>query len=414
MKRALFCWEVGEGSGHVVPYLSLIEALHGRGWEVAVAVRNTAEVGSRVQATGAMLLQAPVCLSIFPEMDVHSFNSTELLLQHGYGYEPMFDGMFSAWLSLMRLWKPDLVIGSHAPTAHLASQCLSIPDVAIGSGFNCPVPAGPAPLLRPWQPGIEQRIAANEDRVRQIVNSVLSRHGFARRQFAMDMYSDVPALLCTLPELDHFGVHRGADALYLGALPSASPATADVGPTLCKGADIFVYVRHSGSIEAMLAALAKRSEFSLVYMPDLTPVQTSKLESKYGSTITFAKNAVDIRQTLGNAKLVITNAGHSLTMQTLLAGKPMLLLPTHWEQSVVANLAVKTGAAIEVLPTAQHPKFNRRIDELLQAASYREAAEAFAKRHQPLSGAAGIEKALHACEQRAEPQLNRTRLTIVG
>jgi len=197
-------------------------------------------------------------------------------------------------------------------------------------------------------------------------------------------------------------------------LPSASPATADVGPTLCKGADIFVYVRHSGSIEAMLAALAKRSEFSLAYMPDLMPAQITRLEAKYGSKIVFAKKAVDILQILQHAKLLITNAGHSLTMQTLLAGKPLLLLPTHWEQSAVANMAVKTGAAIAVLPSEQHPKFHRRIDELLQEPTYREAAEAFAKRYQHLSGAAALEKALVACAQRAEPQLNRTRLTIVG
>ncbi|MEO8385208.1 MAG: nucleotide disphospho-sugar-binding domain-containing protein [Betaproteobacteria bacterium] len=414
MKRALFCWEVGEGSGHVVPYLSLIEALRDRGWEVAVAARNTAEVGARVQASGAMLLQAPVCLSIFPEMDASSFNTTELLLQHGYGYEPMLDGQFSAWLSLMRVWKPDLVIGSHAPTAHLASQCLSIPDIAIGSGFNCPISAGPAPLLRQWQPGIEQRIAANEDRVRQIINSVLSWHGFARRQFAMDMYSGVPALLCTLPELDHFGVHRDADALYLGALPSAASVGKDNGPPSNRRAEIFVYLRYSRGIDGLLAALAKRSQSSLVYMPDVTPAQLDTFESKYGAALTFARKAVDIGEVLAHAMLLITNAGHSLTMQSLLAGKPLMLLPIHWEQSVVAELAVKTGAAISVSSSDPHPKFHRRIEELLQDPSYGEAAKEFAKRYQHLSCAVALEKALYSCEQRAEQQFNRTKLTVVG
>ena len=195
MKRVLFCWEIGEGGGHVVPYLSLIEALRDRGWEVAVVARNTAEVGARVQACGATLFQAPVCLSIFPEMDANSFNSTELLLQHGYGYEPVLDGIFSSWLALMRSWQPDLVLGSNAPTAHLAAQCLSIPDVVIGTGQTCPIAASPAPLTRPWQPGIERRIAANEDRVRQTINAVMLKHGFARRQSAQIHGQTRPKLL---------------------------------------------------------------------------------------------------------------------------------------------------------------------------------------------------------------------------
>ena len=414
MKRVLFCWEIGEGSGHVVPYLSLIGALRDRGWEVAVVARNTAEVGVRVQACGATLFQAPVCLSIFPEMDANSFNSTELLLQHGYGYEPMLDGIFSSWLSLMRSWQPDLVLGSNAPTAHLAAQCLCIPDIAIGSGFDCPIAASPAPLLRPWQPGIEQRIASNEDRVRQIVNTVLLKHGFARRQFPMDMYSAVPALLCTLPEIDHFGVHREADVQYIGRLPTA-PCNPIQKQIASSGRhDIFVYLRYSQTIDGLLSVLARRSSSTLVYMPNLLPAQLAKLEAEYGPTLVFAAQAVDLGQILPSLKLIISNAGHGLTLECLLAGKPLLLLPTHWEQSVVANLAVKVGAAIAVLLTEQHPKFHRRIDEMLQNPAYRIAAEQLAERYQHLSGADALEKAVQTCQYLAELKHYRSNLASVG
>lgn len=414
MKRVLFCWEIGEGSGHVVPYLSLIEALRYRGWEVAVVARNTAEVGARVQACGATLFQAPVCLSIFPEMDVNSFNSTELLLQHGYGHEPIFDGMFSSWLSLMQTWQPTLVIGSNAPTAHLAAQCLAVADMAIGNGQTCPIAANPAPLTRPWQPGIEQRIAANEDRVRQTVNAVLQKHKFARRQFPMDMYSAVPALLCTLPELDHFGAQRSAEASYLGRFPSAVSERDAQQSAPAGNFDIFVYLRYTKAIDGLLNALAKRTTQSLVYLPNLTPGERVKLETQHGSSLVFAAHALDLNKVLPSVKLVISNAGHGLTLQGLLVGKPLLLLPTHWEQSVVANHAVKIGAAAVISLSEQHPKFHRRIDEMLQNVFYREAAESFANRHKKLSATDALEQALAACERRADILEQRTKLMSVG
>jgi UDP:flavonoid glycosyltransferase YjiC (YdhE family) len=414
MKRVLFCWEIGESSGHVVPYLSLIAALRQRGWEVAVVARNTAEVGARVRACGATLFQAPVCLSIFPGMDADSFNSTELLLQHGYGHEPIFDGMFSSWLSLLQTWQPDLVIGSNAPTAHLAAQCLGVPDVAIGTGQTCPIAANPAPLTRPWQPGIEQRIAANEDRVRQTVNAVLQKHKFARRQFPMDMYSAVPTLLGTLPELDHFGAQRGAEPSYLGRFPSVVSERDSQQSAPTGNFDIFVYLRYTKAIDGLLNALAKRSTQSLVYMPNLTPGVRVKLETQHGSSLIFASHALDLNKVLPSVKLVISNAGHGLTLQCLLAGKPLMLLPTHWEQSVVADHAVKTGAASVVSPSERHPKFHRRIDDMLQNATYREAAESFAARYEKLSATDALERALVACERRADASHQRTKLVSVG
>ena len=414
MKRVLFCWEIGESSGHVVPYLSLIETLHQRGWEVAVVARNTAEVGARVQACGATLFQAPVCLSIFPEMDANSFNSTELLLQHGYGDESIFDGMFSSWLSLMQTWQPDLVIGSNAPTAHLAAQCRGVPDVAIGTGQTCPIAANPAPLTRPWQPGIEQRIAANEDRVRQTVNAVLQKHKFARRQFPMDMYCAVPTLLCTLPELDHFGAQRDAASRYLGRFPSAASEQDAQQSAAVGNVDIFVYLRYTKAVDALLSALAKRTTPSLVYMPNLMPGERVKLATQHGSSLVFASHALDLNKVLPSVKLVISNAGHGLTLQCLLAGKPLLLLPTHWEQSVVADHAAKTGAAVVVSLSEQHPKFRRRIDDMLQSAACREAAESFAARYEKLSATDALAQALATCERRADVSHQRTKLLSVG
>ena len=50
MSRILFAWEIGDHSGHVVPYLPLLRRYREAGHEVVVAARDTGEVGERVAA----------------------------------------------------------------------------------------------------------------------------------------------------------------------------------------------------------------------------------------------------------------------------------------------------------------------------------------------------------------------------
>jgi UDP:flavonoid glycosyltransferase YjiC (YdhE family) len=101
-------------------------------------------------------------------------------------------------------------------------------------------------------------------------------------------------------------------------------------------------------------------------------------------------------------------------LQCLLSGRPLLLLPTHFEQSIVAANAARFGAAVAVLPSEQHPKFQRRIENLLHTPSYREAAQRFADRYQQMSAEASLERALATCETRADLSRQRTKLVSVG
>ncbi len=397
-KRALLCWELGEGTGHVYPYLSLLRELKSRGWDVAVAAKNTAEVSPGTRAVGATMFQAPVCIATFSGLDPHSFSYTEILLHYGYGHVPVLNGLFSAWRGLLESWRPDLVIGSAAPTAHLAAQSLDIADVAIGSGFNCPPPAPSSPLLRPWCAGVEQRISASETLALQTINTVLHDHHSPRREFATDMYRDLPTILCTFAELDHFESRaQGAD--YFGMLPDWRTAQEDSDPDAQSGSagpfDIFVYTRNNSDTAPLVAALAKRSERSLVYCPNLSEADRQRLGS---DKVTFASSAVDVPRLLNQLKLVVSYAGHNLAAETLLAGKPMLLMPMHLEQSLVAANVVRLGAGRAIEATDRYPKFSRYLDDLVGNPGYAAAAKKFAARYQSATPIAALQRAVHQCE----------------
>jgi len=178
-------------------------------------------------------------------------------------------------------------------------------------------------------------------------------------------------------------------------------ATKAITNAVANPAEIFVYLRYEPRVEPLLAALAKRGASTIVFMPNLTQAQYAKLTALYPPTITVVMHAVDIDAVLRGAKLVISNAGHNITLQTLLAGCPLLLLPTHWEQHTVAQLAAKTGAAINISVHEHNPKFKRFLDELLDNSVYKTAAVTFAARHAGMTAEMALQQAIVECERLA-------------
>ena len=65
----------------------------------------------------------------------------------------------------------------------------------------------------------------------------------------------------------------------------------------------------------------------------------------------------------------------------MLAGKPLLLLPTHLEQYLVARRVVDMGAGAVVSPEAPVGDLVPLIAELLSNPGYRQNAQAFAAKY---------------------------------
>jgi hypothetical protein len=85
--RVIFCNELGEGTGHFAPYLSLLDALAQRGWQVSIAARNPAEAAPASHQRGFTLFQAPISTTAFAGLDSASFSYTEILHHFGYAHE---------------------------------------------------------------------------------------------------------------------------------------------------------------------------------------------------------------------------------------------------------------------------------------------------------------------------------------
>ncbi len=236
-RRALFCWEIGEGSGHVGPYLSLLGALAARDWEVWLALRNTSAADAATRARWPVF-QAPVCLNEFSGISSQPANHTELFLGFGFAHADTLAGLAQGWRALFDAWRPDLVIANNSPVALLAAHGRRVPAIRVGTGFECPPGGSRPPLLVPWHAELEPRLERAEALALRNANSVLREMGATALESLSTALHDVPTLLATVPAFDEFPKRTGKFE-YVG--PFADDPAGRVRPA--QAVEVFAYLR---------------------------------------------------------------------------------------------------------------------------------------------------------------------------
>jgi hypothetical protein len=89
-----------------------------------------------------------------------------------------------------------------------------------------------------------------------------------------------------------------------------------------------------------------------------------------------------------------------MTAQALLAGKPLLLLPTQVEQMLIARRVERIGAGVAVAPVSPTSDFALPLAILAEGKGHAESARAFAARYARLDRAAVLAGIADRCEQR--------------
>jgi UDP:flavonoid glycosyltransferase YjiC (YdhE family) len=106
-----------------------------------------------------------------------------------------------------------------------------------------------------------------------------------------------------------------------------------------------------------------------------------------------------LRQLLHNGTLAVTHAGHGTTLDCLLAGVPMMMLPMHMEQLMVTQRVAATGAGLGVLPSHVESEFAQVLGELTRNPRYKESATAVAARYRDISPSRALEEIVRVIEQ---------------
>ena len=374
MSNLLYAWEFGAGLGHIGAFLPLARALRQRGHEVHWAVAQTTPAARLLAGDGYTWLQAPACAEIAREGPPLSYS--DILLRFGYGSSDSLLGLVVAWRELMRLTGAEAVMADHAPTAILAARTLGIPVMLFSSGFCVPPRQIPLPNMRPWQALAPDRLLALDDSALHSINAVLGHYGKLPMEAVARLFDVAEDTLIGFPELDHYA-GRGP-ARYWGNLPDAGVGIAPAWPAL-PGKRIFCYLRaETPHHEAALAALHGLGLPTMVFFPD---APASLIERHAAPHLVFSAQPFDLALAARDAHAAVTYASLSTTSRFLLAGKPLLLLPGHLEQFLLARRVEEMGAGLLMNPEQAPSDLQMKLERVLFDAELSANAQAFATKY---------------------------------
>jgi hypothetical protein len=393
VSRILYAWEIGAGYGHVGAFLPLALELRKRGHDVVFAGRDLQLATTFLGPHGFRVLQAPVWLHDSSGLPP-AVSYAELLFRFGFLDEHALMGMVRGWLTLFKLIGPDLVLVDHGPTALLAARSGPSPRALFGTGFYSPPRLQPLPSFRPWLNVPTERLLESERRVLEVINRVVDHLGGEPLSVLADLFRADEDFLCTFPELDHYP-SRGP-AHYWGptfARHEGAPPEWPSGP----GARILAYVLPTyRGFEPVLQSLADLPYRVLLHAPGMD-AGAPRPRSRHGN-VAFCPGLVQIVQAIRECDLIICHAGHGTVALSLLAGRPLVLLPIYIEQLLTSRNVVKYGAGIMVNPDSRDPRYRRLLQEAIQEVGHAERARRFAREHADFSPDNQLQALVSRCE----------------
>jgi UDP:flavonoid glycosyltransferase YjiC (YdhE family) len=396
LARITFAWELGGAYGHLGHMLPVARELRARGHDISFVIRELTEAERLLGPEGWRWYQAPLWMGRvlgLPDLVSHA----EMLMRYGFLNPTALVGVCRAWHNLYELLAPDLVVFDYAPTALLAARGQPFAQAQMATGFYVPPRAQPMPPFRWWQAVPGTRLLDSQRQVESVVNQVLHALGQPLVGSLHDVLAPAPPIFISLPELDHYAARdaRQDTGEWLGPIFSLGRGEATAWPA--QGTRrVFAYLKPDyGALEPLLDALNALADTSLVV--HIPGVSQRTLQRYSNAHLRITAQPVDIEQARLECDWAVLHAGLATTTAMLLAGKPVLLLPQHLEQTMFARAVERTGAGV-LLPEASAGQFPRLIKRALADTTLPAAAQAFAARHAGYDQAETVRTIANRCE----------------
>lgn len=370
----LFAWELGANYGHLARDLPVAENLRAAGHNVIFAVRDTRVAAELLGPRGFVFMQAPV--SLYPSEGIQAPASyAEILLAEGWGDRISLFGRTKAWLNLVSLVRPDVIVADHAPMALLIAKIANIPVIALGSGFEIPPAVSPLPSIRLWDAVSSARLEHSEIQVLGRLNTVITVLGGKPLMRLTDLFPSNP-VFATFAELDHYGKRAGAN--YIGSIHGLKAANPICWPE-GDGVRILAYLRPNQRTTGItLTALIESGFRTICAVPDANKEFIRKYSS---ASLTIHPGPVASGQLLLPDTVAINYGGHGTIAMALTAGIPQLLIPQTVEQLLVAKKVEALGAGIVVEREMSKNSILLALNKLITDPVYRNAAMHFADKY---------------------------------
>lgn len=398
---ALLVWEGGGNLGHLGRLMPVARRLRADGWRVVFAVARPQAASRLVAPAGFEWVPAPVALSVKGGAAVvcHS----DLYLRHAFAQPEAAAGVVARWVALLRGVRAEVALVDASPLALYAARCIGLPAVALGHGFEFPLMHTEEPCFTPWAEDAGTRVRAAQAGLRenlQRLAGTLPGEAAARAPLTLGaLFEPADSALCTWPELDHFerSAAERAARTCVGPIWS-TPAGASAVPWPQRdGPKVLAYLNLVDKrYDLLWQALRRAGANVLVVSPGGNPAACAAAR---GWGIGVVENPVDLAPLLAPAAAVLTHGGMGTVAMALRAGKPLLLLPQHVEQGILAYRLSAQGLAAATVRLRNKEHLSTLTERLLADAAWQARLSAFAARHatwQPAHAVDAVVNLLHA------------------
>lgn len=381
MSRFLYTWELGANLGHVGPFLPIARRLMYQNHEIVLALRDTRAAAQLIPAADIPWIQAPYLQEVGFKTPPLSY--PDILRRYGFNDPVTLTGHVKAWLEIFNRFGTQVVIADHSPTAMLAARIAGIPAMLFGSGFFCPPRSTPMPPLRPWLSLPAGTLDNIDNIVLGTINAVLSKFDRPAIQHVADLLDMAETSLLGFPELDHYGFRPKGS--YWGNLGSEGTGIHPQWPAASEK-KIFAYLRPTmRHFQATVSALTDSGQSVVIYCPGIPPKLAKELEACPSTFL--AQAPMDLAIAAPQADVAITYAAMSTTNSFLLAGKPVLLVPGHIEQFLLAQRVQQAGMGLLIHPEKQAVSLSTKLNRLLFEPDFTMRARAFSEKYHQFTSA---------------------------
>jgi UDP:flavonoid glycosyltransferase YjiC (YdhE family) len=372
--RVLLAWELGENYGHLSKLISIAGHLHLRGHQVLFVVKNIGAAQQLLDDKGFRYIQSPRSTVRKNRFRLPA-SFADILSRAGFGSFDVLDGLLLCWREIFNNIQPDVVVAQYAPVAQFAARLSDLPCLSLHTGFECPPLVTPFPCFRPNTRMTRNQLLARELEILHNINRICSRQRhYCCPNLQEFLRSDIN-LLTTLPEFDHYQ-HR-QNKQYIGPI-----SMLDYGETVRWSERnvprIFVYLRSFPNIGGVLDVLANSGADVIAHIPNIG----NRISANYtSSSVRITSSMIKLSGLLADMDLAITHAGHGTACTILLAGVPLLMIPTTIEQWLMNRNVEHLGVGIGVTKKSSREAFKDAMERLLADHSYRERAQKLARKY---------------------------------
>jgi UDP:flavonoid glycosyltransferase YjiC (YdhE family) len=401
MSRILLAWEMGSNLGHLSRLLPIGHRLRARGHGVLAVVRDLEAAAQLLAPAGVPFIQAPRTTSA-PAVSTQPASYADLLRYSGWADVQQLWAMIQAWVNVLRLFAPEVLIVDHSPTALLAARCERVATVAIGTGFELPPMRQPLPCFPGFRGATLENAISAERLVVENANRVM-RAARGRSLGALsELFECERRWMTTFPELDHYEARPGER--YVGPIGEVGEGERLEWPGGSTH-QIFAYLRpDTPNVEIILRVLAGRDASVVCYAPGLPPSLTAGLAS---DKFVLAQRPVDLSILRRGGSLCVSYAPAATVTSALLAGVPQLMAPSHVEAQLTAHRVELLGAGITLRGTVTEQVVADALNRLAHPGFKARSVE-FAHRYQEFDASRAcdtivedLELLLQECKQRA-------------